>query len=123
MVAGAWVTLRAVIKALERGWGDRRHQGLGEGEGRAGEKGQGLELSYRCGVVMGVGSGRSMLGARVGSDQCALGVASKDRTRGGLLLLLSKCLFGHANVQILVRIPCKVSSLRQILSFLCESRV
>jgi hypothetical protein len=57
-----------------------------------------------------------------GRGQSVFPSASQGRTRGGLLLPRSKCQFSGPNVCILAKIPCKVSSLLQILSFLCESR-
>jgi hypothetical protein len=60
--------------------------------------------------------------ARGVRGQSTLLSVSRDRTRGLSLLLLSKRLFSYPSVPILARIPCRVSSLLQILAFLCVSR-
>jgi hypothetical protein len=86
-------------------------------------KDDGLGHLIGMGTSVGARSGRPTLWAHAGSVQCVLSVASRGQRRGGLFLLLSKCPFGHPNVQILAKIHYKVSSLCQILSFLCESRV
>jgi hypothetical protein len=136
-----WVERAGVVRPrwprLERdcGWrwarfsSDHRCSGLCKGARRAREQGRRVRQSYRRRHEHGHGHrvGRAVVltyarGVR-GHGQGMFSSASRGRTCGGLLLPLSKHLFGCLNVQILPRIPCKVSSLCQILSLLCESQV
>jgi hypothetical protein len=128
---GGWTTVaearRACVRRRAQVSGDHRRSGVGEGVRRARAQGQGAEASYRRGRGHEYEARRAVVPTEArgvhGSGQGMFPSASRGRTCGGLLLLLSKRLFSCLSMQILPRILCKVSSLLQILSFLCESRV
>jgi hypothetical protein len=99
---------------------------VGKGGRRAEGQSRGAGASYRRRRGHGRGARHAVEPTKArgvrGHGQSAFPSASRGRTCGGLLLPMSKHLFSCSNVCILAKISCKVSSLFQILSFLCEFR-
>jgi hypothetical protein len=126
MVGLRWLRLwQACGRRRARFPGDHWRPLIGNGVRHAGGQSRGVWASYRRGSGHRRRARHTVEPTRArsvrGCGQSAFPSASRGRTRGGLLLLMSKLLFSCPNVCMLAKIPCKVSSLLQILSFLCES--
>jgi hypothetical protein len=108
-----WVALWLVLKRSPVSKLRRERVACGRARPRA-------RLSYRCELCLGRRVRPTSAQGTRGRYQCVLGANCRYRTHGDLFLPISKRMFGHSKVHISAKHPHKVSSLCQILSFLCE---